>query len=182
MSPPIAYHVSTISSKAVNRFSGILHPGEDDGVGNLLGQMLKIFRSEGRFRKEQICWIAKLILNLLAGRAPLEDENILSEVSEVSPAVLYISMHYDEQITVEQMAALCSRSVTSFRRCFEKATGKPPFEYLYEVRVKAAINLLKRTDMSVSEIAGRVGYSTLSSFSRHFLRLTGRTPSVMRKE
>ena len=86
-----------------------------------------------------------------------------------------------KDLSQEQLAALCSRSVTSFRRCFERATGKSPFEYLYEVRIKAAVNLLKGSDMPVAEIAGRVGYPTLSSFNRHFRRITGRTPSEMRK-
>lgn len=161
------------------RFSGILHP--DSGVGLLISRLIDACRSESPFSRERIIWLAGLILAELADQSAPADPALSAGVSEVSPAVVHISMHYDEQLTIEQLAALCSRSVTSFRRCFERATGKPPFEYLYEVRVKAAINLLKGSDMPISEIAGRVGYPTLSSFNRHFRRITGRTPSEMRK-
>lgn len=161
------------------RFSGILHP--ESGVDLLVRRLIDACRAGGPFSRERVVWLTGLILAELAAQSATPDLALSAGVSEVSPAVVHISMHYDERLTIEQLAALCSRSVTSFRRCFERATGKQPFEYLYEVRVKAAINLLKGSDMPVSEIAGRVGYPTLSSFNRHFRRITGRTPSEMRK-
>jgi len=161
------------------RFSGILHP--DSGIDLLIRRLIDAYRAEGSFSRERVVWLTGLIMAELAAQSAPADSSASGGVSEVSAAVVYISMHYDEQLTVEQLAALCSRSVTSFRRCFERATGKPPFEYLYEVRVKAAVNLLKGSDMPVSEIAGRVGYPTLSSFNRHFRRITGQTPTEMRK-
>ena len=161
------------------RFSGILH--EDSGVHPLVIRLIDAYRARKPFCRESIRWLAGLILTELADRSAQVESSAPDVVGEVSPAVVHISMHYDEPLTVEQLAALCSRSVTSFRRLFEQATGKPPFEYLYEVRIKAAVNLLRGSDMPVSEIAGRVGYPTLSSFNRHFRRITGQTPSQLRK-
>jgi len=160
------------------RFSGILRP--DSGVDLLIRRLIEAYRTDKPFAQECIVWLTGLILAELAAQSTPANVSASAGVSEVSAAVVYISMHYDEQMTVDQLAALCSRSVTSFRRCFERATGKSPFEYLYEVRAKAAINLLKGSDMPISEIAGRVGYSTISSFNRHFRRITGLTPSDMR--
>ncbi|MBQ2955775.1 MAG: helix-turn-helix transcriptional regulator [Clostridia bacterium] len=161
------------------RFSGILHP--DSGVPDLVRRLIDAYLADRPFSRERVVWLTGLIMAELAARSAPKDAPSYESVSEVSAAVVYISMHYDEQLTVEQLAALCSRSVTSFRRCFERATGKAPFEYLYEVRVKAAVNLLRGSSMPASEIAGRVGYPTLSSFNRHFRRITGLTPSAMRK-
>ena len=161
------------------RFSGILHP--ESGVDRLVRRLVEAYRKDGQpFSRERIVWLTGLIMAELADQSAPAAPDAPEGVSEVSAAMVYISMHYDEPLTVEQLAALCSRSVTSFRHCFERATGKPPFEYLYEVRVKAAVNLLKGSDMPISEIAGRVGYPTLSSFNRHFRRITGQTPSQMR--
>jgi len=123
------------------RFSGILHP--DSGVDLLIRRLIDAYRAEVPFSRERVVWLTGLILAELAAQSAPAASAASDGVSEVSAAVVYISMHYDEQLTVEQLAALCSRSVTSFRRCFERAAGKPPFEYLYEVRVKAAVNLLK---------------------------------------
>jgi len=161
------------------RFSGILH--EDSGVRPLVVRLIEAYRARKPFCRESVRWLAGLILTELADRSAPVGASAPDVVGEVSAAVVYISMHYDEPLTIEHLASLCSRSVTSFRRLFERATGRPPFEYLYEVRVKAAVNLLKGSDMPVSEIAGRVGYPTLSSFNRHFRRITGQTPSQMRK-
>ena len=82
---------------------------------------------------------------------------------------------------IAELAAQCSRSVTAFRRAFEQAMGTTPFEFLYTVRVRAAMNLLCGSEMSVSEIAAHVGYQTLSSFNRHFLRIAGESPSAFRR-
>ena len=161
------------------RFSGILHA--DSGVDLLIRRLVEAYRDEKPFSRERVTWLVGLILTELAGQSASVGSIASEGVSEVSAAVVHISMHYDEPLTVEQLATLCSRSVTSFRRCFERATGKPPFEYLYEVRVKAAVSLLRGSDMPISEIAGRVGYPTLSSFNRHFRRITGQTPSEIRK-
>lgn len=102
-------------------------------------------------------------------------------LDEVSPAVLYIANHYQENITLAQLASMCSKSVSSFRRSFAQAMRTSPFEYLYHVRIKAAINLLQSTRLPVSEIASRVGYQSLSSFNRHFLRIAGDSPLNWRK-
>ena len=56
-----------------------------------------------------------------------------------------------------------------------------PLEYLYHVRVKAAINLLKTTELPITEVASRVGYQTLSSFNRHFRRIAGASPRDCRR-
>lgn len=169
-------------TQAAGRFSGILHAGEDDGMSQFVRRLLNVCRPGAPYGMESAVWLTGLIMTILANRAQTGLDELYDGLSEISAAVVYISTHYDEQLTVEQLARLCSRSVTSFRRYFESATGKTPFEYLYEVRIKAAVNLLRGSDMPVSEIAERVGYTTLSSFNRHFRRLTGQTPSQLRRD
>ncbi len=161
------------------RFSGILRAGQDGGMGWLIERIQQEINGADPFRRESIRALVTLMLATLARQdstaAPTEDMN------EISPAVVYISTHYAERITIERLAALCNRSISSFRRAFERATGRQPFEYIYDVRIKAALNLLRGSDMPISEIAGRVGYATLSSFNRHFRRLTGKTPREVRQ-
>lgn len=164
-----------------SRFSGILHAGKDGGVRVLTDLLLEACADAGPYRRERAAWLIGLILTALASMGAQQESAAPELLSKVSPAVAYISAHYDQSFTVEQLAALCSRSVTGFRRSFTSATGRTPFEYLYEVRVKAAVNLLRNTDMPVSEIAGRVGYDTLSSFNRHFRRIAGAAPSEIRR-
>ncbi len=103
-------------------------------------------------------------------------------LDEISPAVLHIVNHYQENITLAELAAMCSKSVTSFRRFFSQTMRTTPFEFLYHMRIKAAINLLKTTNMPVSDVASQVGYQSLSSFNRHFRRIAGTSPLGYRKQ
>ena len=103
-------------------------------------------------------------------------------LDEISPAVLHIVNHYQENITLAELAAMCSTSVTSFRRSFSQKMHTTPFEFLYHIRIKAAINLLKTTSLPVSDVASQVGYQSLSSFNRHFRRIAGISPLTCRKQ
>lgn len=94
----------------------------------------------------------------------------------VAPAVSYLSSHYTELPASSDLAALCFTSQTHFRRLFKTALGVSPHEYLYRVRINAAVALLQDKKMTVTEIYGEVGYQSASSFHRHFKRFTGCSP------
>ena len=94
----------------------------------------------------------------------------------VAPAVSYLSSHYTEMPASSDLAALCFMSQTHFRRLFKTALGVSPHEYLYRVRINAAVALLQDKKMTVTEIYGEVGYQSASSFHRHFKKFTGRSP------
>ena len=68
-------------------------------------------------------------------------------------------------------------SVTYFSETFKTETGKGFSEYLTELRINEAKELLERGDMNVREVAARVGYRSANYFSRVFHRITGTTPS-----
>lgn len=80
------------------------------------------------------------------------------------------------------LSQMCSKSISSFRRDFHKYMNTSPFEYLYHVRITVAINLLCTSNLPVQEIAASVGYQSLSSFNRHFRRITGKMPKEIRRE
>jgi AraC family transcriptional activator of mtrCDE len=79
------------------------------------------------------------------------------------------------------LATRCRLSVTHFRRRFLQATGRTPLAYLIELRIRIAMGLLAGTQRPVLEIADEIGFPTLSSFNRHFRRLTGAAPRVWRR-
>ena len=165
-------------------YSGVLRPDEHPLIAPLVLLILEELRfarphSETLIRLK----VAELALHLdrlKNHRSPVSDVPAL--VDEISPAVLYIANHYQENITLAQLADMCAKSVSSFRRTFSQAMRTSPFEYLYHVRIKAAINLLQSTRLPVAEIAERVGYQSLSSFNRHFLRIAGTSPMNCRKQ
>lgn len=104
-----------------------------------------------------------------------------SHFEPIAPALEAIARDYTRSIRVEELADCCLCSVTHFRRLFTRAMGQSPLEYLTRFRISMAMTLLAHTDQSVAEVAGAVGYSSLSSFNRHFLEATGISPRQWRR-
>lgn len=167
-----------------NAFNGVIRPDEHPLIAPLVLLILDEMRFERPHNRALIrLKVAELALHLdrlTNHRTPITD--VPPSLDEISPAVLYIANHYQEPITLAQLAGMCSMSVSSFRRSFARAMRTSPFEYLYHVRIKAAINLLHSTRLPVSDIASRVGYQSLSSFNRHFLRIAGTSPLNWRRQ
>lgn len=98
-------------------------------------------------------------------------------IEVVLPAISYISRNFADEITAEKLASLCHISEVHMRRLFANVVGGSPFDYLYRVRINAACAALtSNVKRSISEIANAVGYTSISSFNRHFRKYTGLSP------
>ncbi|OYO21660.1 hypothetical protein CGZ93_09950 [Enemella dayhoffiae] len=87
---------------------------------------------------------------------------------------------FAEALEVASLARLAHLSPNHYIREFRRTFGETPHQYLYRRRIERAAVLLRSTDRSVTEIAVEVGYASLGTFSRTFVRLLGRTPTVHR--
>lgn len=85
------------------------------------------------------------------------------------------------QWTVEEMAALMALGTTAFSEKVKSFTGFSPLNYLINIRISAALTLLKQPDISVTDIALEVGFYSSQHFATTFKKLTGYTPSEFRK-
>ncbi len=93
----------------------------------------------------------------------------------------YIHSHYSEAVTLEQIAASASVSVSEALRCFRNGIGRTPFQYLKHFRMHQAEKLLETTDYKIVDIGIRCGFSEMSYFAKSFRELYGCTPSQYRK-
>lgn len=73
-------------------------------------------------------------------------------------------------------------SVSYFRKAFYDNVGMGPQQYIIHVRLSMAEHLLRTTEKPILDIAGEVGFHSLSSFNRLFLRAYGCSPRVLRAE
>jgi AraC-like DNA-binding protein len=89
---------------------------------------------------------------------------------------------YAEPLDLDQLAAEAHVSKYHFLRCFTEAYGTTPAAYLTERRIERAQDLLRATNLTVTEVCMLVGYSSLGSFSSRFRRLVGVTPSEYQAE
>lgn len=92
----------------------------------------------------------------------------------------HIQAHYAEPISVERGAEMTGMSVSRFMRFFKQTAGMTFVSYLTHVRVTAAADLLRNTDLCVGEIASTVGFPDQSYFGRVFRKQLRMTPTEFR--
>lgn len=93
-----------------------------------------------------------------------------------------IDREYAQPLDVEALARGVHVSAGHLSREFKAAYGEAPYGYLMTRRVERAMALLRRGDMSVTEVCFAVGCSSLGSFSTKFTALVGMSPSTYRRE
>lgn len=102
-------------------------------------------------------------------------------MAQIAPALEKIDQAFtSNDLTVADLAALCSVSEVYFRRLFAVLLGKSPKEYIIEKRVGYAKTLLRSGQFSVAEVASMCGYAEPCHFSREFLRRVGVSPANYR--
>lgn len=86
--------------------------------------------------------------------------------------------NFAEALTLDELAAVAMLSKFHFLRLFKIVYGQTPAAYLSERRVERAQDLLRTTNLTVTEVCHAVGFSSLGSFSSRFAEVTGETPSA----
>jgi AraC-like DNA-binding protein len=93
-----------------------------------------------------------------------------------------IDREYAQPLDVEALARGVHMSAGHLSREFRRAYGEPPYAYLMTRRIERAMALLRRGDLSVTEVCFVVGCSSLGTFSSRFTELVGMPPSVYRDQ
>ena len=89
---------------------------------------------------------------------------------------------YAEPLDVESLARGVHMSAGHLSRQFKRAYGESPYAYLMTRRIERAMMLLRRGDLSVTEVCFAVGCQSLGTFSTRFTELVGVPPSVFREQ
>ena len=93
-----------------------------------------------------------------------------------------IDREYAQPLDVEALARGVNMSAGHLSREFRRAYGESPYAYLMTRRIERAMALLRRGDLSVTEVCFEVGCSSLGTFSTRFTELVGMSPSVYRHQ
>lgn len=93
-----------------------------------------------------------------------------------------IDREYAQPLNVEALARGVNISAGHLSRQFREAYGESPYSYLMTRRIERAMSLLRRGDLSVTEVCFAVGCSSLGTFSSRFAELVGMPPSVYRTQ
>lgn len=136
-----------------------------------------MFRQQGY--QEMTASLATSILIKLGRFSSHKNPEELRNRLEVSTE--YIHEHYTENLKITSLAAMEHLCESRFRELFREAFGLSPNDYIIQLRLNHAADLLTISDLSISEIAGLCGYTDALYFSRLFRKKNGIAPGFYRR-
>jgi len=104
------------------------------------------------------------------------------EGKRMSAIYEYTMNHFNNSISLLQIADVANMTTNAFCKYFKKRTNKTYFKFLNELRIEHAIKLLQsNSDASIAEIAYQAGFKNISNFNRHFKAIKHSSPSNFKK-
>ncbi len=105
----------------------------------------------------------------------------LREAERMKTMLRYIQAFYGEELTLEKIAKSANISANECLRCFRGVIGISPMQYVRQIRLQKASELLALTDLKISAIGALCGFQEMSYFSKAFREQNGCAPSEYRR-
>ena len=150
---------------------------------NLIRAIFGQMQNKAEYHRECVKGLVYALLFEIAsynGRSVTTTANN-SNALQLKNAIGYVEEHYAENFKIADLANECHMSETHFRRVFQQRMNMTPVEYVNFVRVKKACELIDKANISMEEVAEKVGFMTPSTFNRNFRRIIGTSPYQWKK-
>jgi len=121
------------------------------------------------------------LLRYYCGSKDETDRMVYHNVLRLRPVVTYIGEHFTEKIYIEKLADMISVSPDYFTKMFKDSIGKTPIDYINGLRVNYAMKLLCESEMSMAEIAEKIGFCNANYFHKIFKQYMDVSPLAYRK-
>ena len=144
----------------------------------LVETMRREKQEQRRFYERQLSAAMTEALTALM-RLTLWDES--RKTGAVDRMIAYIQAHYSRPLTNEEIAGSVNYHPVYANRLMRLSTGMTLHQYLLSCRIQRSLDLLLCSDLSVTEVALAVGFTSASRFSKDFRQATGHTPSAFRR-
>lgn len=165
-----------------------LHPTPLSSILEYIQYMLRFFDSHkaspintvdseieiNHFRSN--LFLQQWILACIESKTKRSADLFSSALEAVQHTVDYIHQYYQKPITVEDLLHLSGVGRWKYSRLFQQLTGKKPLDYITDIRINRAKDLLRLSNHSIKEIAHYVGFKDEYYFSRRFSQSTGVPP------
>ena len=151
-----------------------LYPVEEVQRGNQLN--LPVIARERQYAFELLALILEFSEVLPQGQKRL----IL--LQKLKPVLEHIEDNLEKKVGIEALAEICGYSAHRFSSVFKEITGSSPHQYILNRRMEKAMSLLSHSELSVGEIAERLGFHDQPHFTKLFKIATGLSPTYYRKD
>jgi AraC-like DNA-binding protein/quercetin dioxygenase-like cupin family protein len=101
--------------------------------------------------------------------------------SRIQPVLDFIHLHYNETISLQELASKVPLSISQLNRLFKKETGLSPFSYLIRFRIYKSCYFLTQSNENVANIALISGFSSINNYNKFFQLIIGCTPTEYRR-
>lgn len=166
-----------------NRDSLYLLPADRPDIRNLFRSVLPFFETEVKPSEEL------LRLKMAEGVYVLlnTDKSLYASLFDFTDPwkidlMDFMEQNYMDDLSLEEMASYTGRSLSTFKRDFRKYSELTPQRWIIRRRLEAACELLRTSQLKVSEVCGKVGFKNLSHFSKIYKERYGVAPTEMRAE
>lgn len=127
-----------------------------------------------------VCEFCKMLTWI--GRMEQQKQREVGEEIRLDQLVIYLNQNYQREWNVNDMAEYCGFSISYFGHIFKKVMRVSPMQYLTELRMVKAKDLLMEEGMTIAEVADLVGYRDPLYFSRVFKKMVGISPGEYRQD
>jgi len=171
-----------------NRFQELLvkNPGDCDMIATLMSSMVDEYEQKQSYHEENLQHFVTLILNILARNVAdtagstatgLESEPLINRM------LLYIHQHINlpEKLKIEHLASHFNLSANYVGEYFRKFAGESLQHYITHYKIKLVQQRLAYSTLTISQIAGELGFTDESHLSRQFRKYSGVSPVEYRK-
>lgn len=152
-------------------------PVENDRKENYRYEFFK-WIDQTQYREDYEQCMKKIMEQLLL----FSEESLLSKDDRMDKILEYIRQNYQEDLKLEDLVTEFNFNYHYLSAYFNQQMKEGFSEYLNRIRIDKACQMLENKDIPIAEISSKVGYSEHSYFCRVFKKITGKTPSVWRRE
>ena len=169
--------------EAVNDRAFFVHAQENPVLAALVRAVFDEMRHKGEHHLECVRgMVYALVFEIARFNNKEVNRTLIRNGSlQLERAIEYVDANYPNAFRIADLAEVCHMSETHFRRIFQEKMNMTPVEYVNFVRIRKACELIDKTDISMEEVAGKVGFVTPSTFNRNFRRIVGTSPYQWKK-
>lgn len=131
--------------------------------------------------REQLSRLIFLLAKYCSTAEKRPSDKALRDGARIKTMLQYIQKHYGEELSLTKIAGSANLSETECLRCFRSIIGSTPIQYVRQVRVQKAAELLVSTGRKISDIGAECGFQEMSYFAKTFRQLKGCTPGAFRR-
>lgn len=177
-----SYPDAIMSKNFFNPNSPFIHAGLNDQLLILFQRLLETVQNANPGYHQVISGITLEILGLIHAFSIQKEQSKDQDTHLIHKAIFLLRESLKETIDMHELAVKLPMGYSKFRKLFKEVTSSSPQQYLLNLRINKAKELLQTTELNINEIAFQTGFESEFYFSMFFKKKTGKTPTNYRLE